>query len=200
MIDHRVDILVETIPPDVLSATATATGLSEAAILAIAAIEGGSASKSAVRFECHLFNRRSSSGPVPCTVGSIGYSRVRSETDWDAFVRAYSIDQAVAVAVTSWGAFQVLDPIKLGVASSTAHWLDRWYHEDRWGLSFELLTAWLQRHGRALQAAKDAEASGGMADHWAEFARRYNGSGYAKHNYHGKLAEAYQYARSRGGA
>lgn len=184
------------------------TGFSPATVQAIIDVES-SGGPDAFRFEPHVFHRMTTPGANTSTLPnqmkyisvipwtpknwpSVKASYVKSETNNKAFARAKKINPDAAVRSSSWGAFQVLDPLSNGGASNWKTWLDRWNTEDRWKLSTELFFGWL-KNNKVSDLVASAEGGGGTATAWVPFAKRYNGSGATApgQDYHIKLAKAY---------
>lgn len=138
-------------------------------IQTIEAVESGG-KPGATRFEVHVFNRKRPDlkGQLPFTPGPRGYSVTRSETDWDAYQRAYALDPVAATESTSFGLYQVLGGHLIEVYGSPEAGLKA-FAEDSTSVSYKLLASWFRDSPRALDAAKDKD--------WRELARRYNGPG-----------------------
>tara|TARA_Y100000034_G_scaffold110162_1_gene142087 strand:- start:883 stop:1635 length:753 start_codon:yes stop_codon:yes gene_type:complete len=198
-IRRRVARASRNLPSDLRVKLSQEIGIPESAVIAIFATETSGDSADKLRFECDEYNERvSSSQRVPCTMppGAL-YSKVRSETDKRAFIHAYKINPSVAVAQSSWGAFQVLDPVGKGLAPTAQAWVARWNAEDKWRLSTELLLGWFRRRGSRVDAARQAITDGGGVDAWRPFVKKYNGPGYARHKYHQVMAAAYAMASGK---
>lgn len=179
------------LPDAVVAAVVQATSLSPRVIRVIAAIESGG-NPDATRFEANKY--RSYAGKAPPTPGS----------GWSATEAAYAVDPAAAVRATSWGAFQVLDPVQFGLAASPQAWMATWKGADntkKWALSVALIKEWFTHPQlgwrAALRDAANAEKAGGGATAWEAFAKKYNGpsalellpSGQGA--YHKRMAMAY---------
>ena len=62
-----------------------------------------------IRFEPHHFNKRCSpENTMPFTNNGRGFSSLKSETGWEAFLLAYRLDEGAAIQSTSWGMFQIM--------------------------------------------------------------------------------------------
>lgn len=178
-----------------LSPVARRIGVRPETLRAVAVVESGGRRPTAIRFESHLYHRYTGgkwTTVVPYTEGPYGYSRIASETDEAAFRRAYGYDRVEAVRATSWGAFQVLDPVRHGLADTPEEWLGRWQDEDPWTLSLELLEAWMVGWPAAMRDLHAAEGSAKYPQAWVDFARKYNGPRATEHGYHQRLAEAWR--------
>jgi len=195
-IQRNAETAWEEIPADMLAELSATTGLAPQTLAAIATIEAGPYQEDAFRFECHKFNEKSST-QVPCTLGPSGYSVTRSETNYDAFLVAYRINPTIACEISSWGAFQVLNPVGKGMASTPAEWIARWESENRWMLSAALANAWFAKsyNQSAIPSAQAAEDAGGTPEAFEAFVLKYNGSWATKpgHDYHKAMAAAYQF-------
>lgn len=187
----------ERLPGFVSAAITAALGISRHLQIAIYAIEASGSSPDAFRFEPHVFNRKSST-KVPCTLtGGRPYSRVKEETNWDAMLRGFRINPPLALASSSWGAFQVLNPIGK-VTDSPSEWIQMWTNAgttEKWNLSARLIIGWFKRMPVRLEAARAFEASGGTLKTAGKLAYYYNGKSYAVHGYDKKLAFGYHLAK-----
>lgn len=181
--------------PDDWRAAAQRLGVPEAHVRAVAQVEGAGSGflerdpagrrRPKILFEAHLFSRatgRRFDGSHP-HLSSRTWNRTLyagGAGEWRRIAEAAALDLPAALASASWGAFQILgmnhrlagheDPI----AFARAHAIAEAQHLDAWcgfirarGLSDEL---------------QDAR--------WADFARAYNGPGYAANRYDAKLAAA----------
>lgn len=94
---------------------------------------------------------------------------------------ASEIDRQTAVYATYWGLFQIGGANwKLCGADSYEDFVDRMCRSERDQL--ELFAALIEKCGYTKY----------LRNHdWASFARRYNGPGYRKYNYHTRMAKAY---------
>lgn len=202
---------------DTARAVARETDFSPATVQAIMDVESR-AGPDAIRFEPHIFHRWTTVGTpwsteaqalrpeqakhgdeVPWTPANwpkVKASKVGAETNDSAFWRAYKVDPEAAVRSTSWGLFQVLDPIENLGAPSWREWMNRWGSEDHAKLSTELFFGWFERNPGVKTLVAQAENAGGTAAAWLPFALKYNGPTAVETNrYHEKLAAAYrQYA------
>lgn len=134
-------------------------------LLAIRQIESG-ANPRAVRFEPHVFHRKTSNryvGTIPGNPGEV--SRVRSYTDRAAFERARGHDERAAIESTSWGLFQVLGGHLLRKHPSNPVGA---FDGNPEHVSKELLVSWFEGNPMAKAAAQRHDIE--------ELARRYNGS------------------------
>lgn len=134
-------------------------------LLAIQRIESG-ANPRAVRFEPHVFHRKTGNRFVSVVPGAPGeVSRVREYTDRAAFERARRYDERAAIESTSWGLFQVLGGHLLRLYPSNPV---STFDSAPARVSAELLVSWFEGNQRAREAAQAYDI--------AELARRYNGS------------------------
>ena len=153
------------IPPDVMNA--------------FAAVESGG-KHTAIRFEPHVFNRKSST-KITWTDNGHGFSSVRSETDKGAFQKAFNIDKKAAIESTSWGAYQVMGHhlLKLNSNPDAAVAL---FYADPVGVSDKLVASWFSGNSAACNAARSRD--------FPTLARRYNGPKYAANAYDVNLQNA----------
>lgn len=165
-----------------IDSLASETGLEPAFIKAILKIESAGNPR-AIRFEPHLFNRKSRAGQVPFTPAQgKSFSLIRSETNKDAFDRAFQIDPEAAVRSTSWGLGQVLGGHLISLYGSPEKSVEAFYSNPK-QVSFQLIVEWLKANPAAITAANSHD--------WAGFARIYNGPNYRMNNYNKKLEQAY---------
>lgn len=143
-----------------------------------------------IQFEGHYFYRRLSgtkletakreglAAPVAGTIRNPTTQAAR----WRLLERASRIDRKAAYESTSWGIGQVMG----------AHWawlgyssVDALVKDARSGIhgQLHLMMRYIEKAG-LLDALRQRN--------WAEFARGYNGSSYARHGYHLKLSLAYR--------
>lgn len=105
---------------------------------------------------------------IPYTPGKKGAaSKVRAETNRDAFDRAFALAPERAVRATSWGSFQVLGWALLTLAKSPAEAVGTFYSAPA-TVSDTLLAIWCRAHPKAVLAAQRGDV--------AEWVRQYNGS------------------------
>lgn len=163
-------------------------GVEPEVIVAFRQVESVGATN-AVRFEPHLFLRAKPQyrGQIPYTITEMGYSITPSETSRSAFQRAFALEPDLAVACTSWGAFQVLGEHLLKLERNPADAV-RLFDADPITISDKLVIAWFRANPLALLSAKQKN--------WADLARRYNGRRYAVHAYDVRLKTTYDMARS----
>lgn len=178
-----------------------------AALAAVAHIESGlkthamvdGRAEPLIRFEGHYFDRRLAgarreearrqglAAPEPGKIANPAAQAAR----WKLLSRAAAIDRKAAYESVSWGMGQVMG----------AHWawlgyrsVDALVEEARGGVrgQLRLMARYIDKAGLA-DALRRRD--------WAVFARGYNGPGYRKNDYDGKLARAYaRYAASPGAA
>jgi peptidoglycan hydrolase-like protein with peptidoglycan-binding domain len=161
------------------------TGIEPAFLMAILQQESAG-NPSAIRFEPHLFNRKSKNGKVPFTAAEgKTFSLTSSETNKGAFERAYNIDADAAVRSTSWGLGQVLGGHLINLYGGPERGIEAFWGNPR-KVSLELIVEWIKANPRAVSAAKNKD--------FANFARIYNGRNYKMNNYDVKLEQGYNAA------
>ena len=165
-----------------------------AAIMAVALVETGregafdpSTKRPVILFEPHVFSRETG-GDFDASHPSISYTESGSRAyprsqmgRWNQLHRAMALDPEAALNATSWGQFQIMGfnarpcgfhaPLSFvrSISRSSAAQLDAFVtFLIRRGLDDEL---------------KDRR--------WAAFARGYNGPAFVRHDYDGRLADAY---------
>lgn len=150
-----------------------------------------------ILYEPHIFYRLLGSGPLRNQAVANGVAYLRwgfkpypktSDARYQQLERAILIDQSKALQSTSWGIGQVMG-----------------FNYARCGyVSAEHLVAGAKEsEGEQLMAMcryiKSARLDDELREHrWAEFARGYNGPGYAANLYDYKLAQAYKQFQREG--
>jgi peptidoglycan hydrolase-like protein with peptidoglycan-binding domain len=142
-------------------------------IQTIEAVESGGKPR-ALRFEAHVFlrTRPDLREQIPFTPGPRGYSVTRSESDKDAFERAFTLDPKAATESTSFGLYQVLGGHLIKLYGSPESGVDHFYASPT-EVSYKLLVSWFKASSRALKAAREKD--------WKRLARYYNGPGQVEH-------------------
>lgn len=179
------------------TAAARSAGLEPAALLAVAEVESGSRVFAAVegrqepliRFEAHYFDRRldadkraaaRAQGLAAAAAGAVANPATQAAR-WRMLRQAARIDAKAAYESTSWGLGQVMGAhwAWLGYAS-----VDAFVAEARSGAGgqLRLMARYIDKAGlfKALNTRD-----------WATVARGYNGPGFRRNDYDGKLARAY---------
>ncbi len=170
-----------------------------ACVRAVAEVEAGGAGflpsgKPKILFEAHIFSkytggRYNASHP---NISSPTWNRAlygaSGEHQYERLAQAMALDHQAALKSASWGMFQIMgfNHASVGYPTVTAFVDDMYVSE---GKHLDALVKFLQRNGldKALREKR-----------WADFARGYNGSGYAANQYDVKLQRAYEkYSRSR---
>jgi len=138
-----------------------------------------------ILFERHKFSRKTSrqydgSHPSISNPNSGGYPRTQAER-WAQLELAFSLDPEAALQSASYGRFQVLGENFGNLGMANAH---------------EYVAKMARSERDQLEVFEGYITANGLADElrdkrWADFARRYNGPGYAENAYDVKMAEAY---------
>lgn len=157
---------------------------------AFRSIESGPLGPTAIRFEPHLWYRKTRTDPPKGFTrnNEVGYSKVASETNRAAFLAAYAVNQKVAVTSTSFGLYQVLGGKGIKAYGSAATFWEA-FGNDATKASDEMLVAWFKDNPKAVQAANALD--------FTKLAENYNGSQQAKHYYDALIAEAYVIAQQK---
>lgn len=165
-----------------------------AAIKAVVEIEAGKQMKGfyapgvpVVNFDRSMYNRYRSKGgkadksaKVPS--GLKGYAL----KEWTQLTNARHVNARAANLGTFWGMFQIGGfNYKACGCETIEEFVDRMSYSELEQL--ELFAAFIKKGGMLPDLQKR---------HWASFARKYNGAGYAKRGYHTRMANAY--ARYKG--
>ncbi len=147
----------------------------------------------AIRFEPHLFNRfmqragKQERVPFTPAPGKV-YSTTLSETNKDAFHRAFGIDPAAAVKSTSWGSGQVLGGKLLDIEPDPEKAVEMFYNAPK-EMSYNLMVAWFKKNPGAITAANNLDFAG--------FAKIYNGPLFWQGQYDKKIRNAYEDSKQR---
>lgn len=181
-------------------------GLEPVALLAVVHVESGGMTGSMVdgrfepiiRFEGHYFDKRLTSaqkikarkaGLASPKVGAVA-NPSRQSARYKLLERAMAINKKAALESVSWGIGQVMG----------AHWkrlgyrsVDDLVKTARSGVAGQvaLMLDFIDRNGLRKHL---------MDRNWVEFARRYNGSAYAKNRYDEKIQKAYRSYRAQLGS
>jgi len=140
-----------------------------------------------ILFEPHIFWRELGPGPKRQEAQRAGLAypnwgmRPYPKDSYPRLIEAMKIDETAALKSASWGLGQVLGSNYRAAGFDTVQdMVEAFCHDEEHHLSAMVgfiktnrLDDELRRHD------------------WAGFARGYNGPGYAKHDYHGRLARAY---------
>lgn len=144
-----------------------------------------------ILFERHYFHRLTSGafdekapGISAKTAG--GYGKYAAQ--YDRLEAAYKLSSTAALMSTSWGRFQIMGSnFKAAGYASPEHMVQSMMRSEA-----EQLRAFVRFVGSDKLMVK------ALKDHdWAEFAKRYNGPGYAKKDYDTKLKRAYEQLTSQ---
>lgn len=167
-------------------------GCDEAALLAVVQVEAAGSGFDAKRrpkalFEPHKFHAHLSGEKRARAVkAGLAYpkwgAKPYPKDSYDRIARACAIDEAAALKATSWGLGQIMGAnfVACGFASPQAMVEAFKTGED----------AQLEAMARFIAGNKPMRAALRRHD-WAEFARLYNGPGFARNRYDVKLAAAY---------
>lgn len=144
-----------------------------------------------ILFEAHIFSKRTghrydASHP---DVSSATWNRTLyqgGEKEYDRLVKAMSLDRAPALESASWGLFQIM-----GFN----------YQSTGFGSIDQYVEAMFESEGRQLDAFINFIKASKLDRHlrslrWADFAKGYNGPGFAQNQYDRKLQSAYEKYRA----
>lgn len=158
------------------------------AVIDVETAGGGFDSKGRPRmlFEPHIFYRevdpslRDKAVAAGLAYSKWGTKRYPSDS-YPRLEQALKLDRDAAFRSASWGLGQIMGFNCKMVGYATAE---------------EMVAAFLDDEETHLEAMVEFIISAGLDDElrrhdWSDFARGYNGAGYAKNNYHKKLANAY---------
>ena len=183
------DAMVMTLPG--INAAAQSLGVEPAVVRAVAEVESRGSGflpdgRPVILFEGHQFSKRTG-GVYDPTYPTISYPRwtkahyLGGAREYERFDIASHLNELAAMQSTSWGAFQIM-----GFNSAACG-----FDSVR-----QFVEAMRESADRHLLAFVEFVKSNGLAGHlrrmaWADFARAYNGAGYAANRYDEKLAAAY---------
>lgn len=170
-----------------ITALAADAGIPVPVLEALREVES-SGKANVLRFEPHIFIRLRPEleAQIPYTRGRVVWSTIATETDNEAFAHAYSLHKEAAVKSTSWGAYQVMGSHLLSLHDGKPDDALAEFALDPEGTSAALLARWFKHNQRARRAANSEPPN------FAALALAYNGSHYAKHKYHLRLAKAWR--------
>lgn len=140
-----------------------------------------------ILFERHVFHRltkgkHSSARPDISNPTAGGYKGGAAEHE--RLAAAVGLDREAALQSASWGRFQIMG----------FNW-KRTGHESLQEFINGMIRGGEAEHLRSFCCfiRSDGELLQALQDHdWSGFARAYNGPAYARHDYHGRIARAYQ--------
>jgi hypothetical protein len=147
----------------------------------------------AIRFEAHVFWKELEDRHIdPSAVKAPRPDLIRKKRDdslvktrageWDRLEAARTINKDAADCSASWGKFQIMGfNWKACGAESVSDFVELMHGEDG---QRRLFTGFLKANPKMVRALKDLS--------WSGFAKLYNGPGYSKLNYDGKMAAEYR--------
>lgn len=182
-----------------LAAAAAALGCDLATVEAVVQVESSgrgfdpASGRPLILFEPHWFSRLTA-GRFDADHPTLSYPRwgtrpypPRQAERWCQLEAAAALDRDAAYGATSWGLFQILgvNHALCGFARPT-----------------DFAAGMAESEGRQLAAFVAFVLAKGLdralrARDWSAFARAYNGPSFAKHDYHGRLARAWERARQK---
>ncbi len=182
-----------------ITRAATELGVNTAAVMAVNQVESrGSGffdNRPIILYERHVFRRQLlKNGLKQAEVKKLelkhadiinsrpgGY--IGGVSEYQKLDRAIAIHRTAALESCSWGAFQIMGYHweTMGYAS-IEQFVERMYISE--GEQLDAFVRFIKADSRLHKALKEQQ--------WAEFARRYNGPGYAKNLYDVKMARAYE--------
>lgn len=143
-----------------------------------------------ILYESHIFYRQTNGKygeQYPISSKSWGkYPYGTLTQQWNKFVSVKQIEPQAAIESCSWGLFQVLGANWQSLGYDSAqHFYDCMVRSEN-----DHLDSFVRfiRINNLVDMLKQGDSN---PDSWRGFARRYNGPAYEKHNYHGRLATAY---------
>lgn len=166
---------------DAISTVAKIAGYDPAAVRAVLAVETGGrgfdakTGKILIQFEPHWFRRY--------TKHKIANEVSAQPLEWRAFNQAFRLNPTAAMLSTSWGLGQIMGFNHAAAGFATVDAMVDSFKESEANQLRGMLR--FIRSKRALHKSL-------LDKDWRTFAHFYNGPAYAVHNYHGKLAAAYQ--------
>lgn len=184
---------MKTLAPDDYQRAANALSVDVPRIKAVAQIEAPNGGflpngEPTILFERHVFSERTQrrfdathpniSNPVSGGYGLTAAQHAR-------LAEAAALDRTAALESTSWGKFQIMGFNYRAAGFPTLQsFINAMYVSE--GKQLDAFVSFLKNdRAGAMQSAL-------KAGDWETFARLYNGPAYAKHNYHGRLRDAYR--------
>lgn len=178
-----------------ITAAAVKLGVSPAHIRMVRTVESGGKSfddkgRPVILFEPHIFHRRTGGAYSP---SDFSYARWRTkpyprsyDARWQQMADAAEKNEAAALESASWGLFQIMGFHwqALGYASPQA-FAEAMSRSE--GDHLDAVVRFIKANGLT---AKLAKCKAGDPDSCRDFARSYNGAGYANNQYHVRMAEA----------
>lgn len=186
-----------------VGSVARMVGMETAALLAVLEVEAagrGFDTKNRPKMlrETHVFYRELGAGAlrnaaVKAGLATAKWTRNYSADSYPDLQRMLKMNETAALRSCSWGLGQIMG-FNHGAAGHRS--------------ALEMVQVAMQGERQQLQQLANLVNDWGLvaalkgkdlskADSWRAFAKRYNGSGYATHNYHGKLAAAYRKHKSK---
>lgn len=166
-------------------------GCEVAAIKAVAKVEAPKGpfldtGEPPVLFERHIFHRQTS-GKWSASHPSISNPRAggygKESEQHNRLQLAAGLDRDAALKSASWGAFQIMGFNHVAAGHLTLQGFINAMYRDA-DSQLQAFVSFIRSDKRLLDAIR--------AKDWVTFARIYNGPGYAAHNYHGRIADAYR--------
>lgn len=178
-----------------ITKAATRLNVTPAHIRMVRAVESGGrsfddAGRPVILFEPHIFHRRTGGAYSP---SGFSYAKWKDKPypasfdgRWAQMADAAAKDEQAALESASWGLFQIMGFHwqALGYASA-AEFAERMAKNE--GEHLEAVVRFIEKNGLA-PALRRCKA--GAPDSCRDFAKGYNGAGYATNRYHEKMAEA----------
>lgn len=104
------------------------------------------------------------------------------EAEYDRLYLARQVDEASAISAASWGLFQIMGHHYATLGFDSPQAMEAAANDSE-GAQLEMFAAFVEADPRLHRALKRLD--------WETFARIYNGPAYAKHNYHGRMSDAF---------
>ncbi|MDW0357800.1 N-acetylmuramidase family protein [Halomonas venusta] len=103
--------------------------------------------------------------------------------EYDRLHLARQVDEASAISAASWGLFQIMGHHYATLGFDSPQAMEAAANDSE-GAQLEMFAAFIEADPRLHRALKSLD--------WETFARIYNGPAYAKHNYHGRMSDAFK--------
>lgn len=157
-----------------------------------------------ILFEPHVFYRNLSGAKQQRAVNEgLAYRAWKPGTygpesaQYGKLERAIAIDETAALKACSWGRSQILGENHVAAGYATPQEMVRAFCDDE-DNHIEAMVRFLKSKKLDVHLRRiDKLGRASMAADWAPVASGYNGSGYATHNYHGRLAVRHNWWRGR---
>lgn len=171
-------------------------GVESAAVMAVNEVESRGSGflddgRPVILFERHVMRRNLLgigrdadllAGYLPSIINSDTGGYQGGAAEHDRLYLARQIDEGSAICAASWGLFQIMGQHYATPGFDSPQDMEAAANESE-GAQLEMFAAFIEADPRLHRALRDHD--------WETFARIYNGPSYAKHDYNGRMAAAF---------